>query len=158
MVGKTADGTVKKDPDYGKVRVLVYGTLKSHHYNNLVLKESGAKFLARDSVTVSNAAFIDLGGFPALVRPVTGSNKDTQTVRGEIWYGEPHMLQSCDILEGHPLFYRRSKQFSDILHRRVWVYELDEKWIAEGDDFISEHYWKPSEEEVAWWKGLKNHE
>jgi gamma-glutamylcyclotransferase (GGCT)/AIG2-like uncharacterized protein YtfP len=145
-------GAHKKDPDYGKIRVFVYGTLKMHKANNLVLRKSGAKFLGYDTITVPAAAFIDLGGFPALIWPIDGATASSQIIRGEIWYGEKEMLTSCDILEGHPLFYERKKHWSDIHRRRVWAYALKEEWISEGEDFLNEPWWQPHKIEQDFWK------
>jgi len=152
MVASKKGGADKKDPDYGKVRIFVYGTLKTQHANNIVLRKSGARFLGYDQIVVPAAAFIDLGGFPALIWPIEGSTASSQTVRGEIWYGEKEMLQSCDILEGHPLFYKRQKHWSDIHRRRVWAYALDENWISEGEDFLTEMSWRPFDIEENFWK------
>ena len=142
----------KKEPDFGQVRVFVYGTLKTKNGNNFLLRESGAKFLGFDALHLPQATFIDLGGFPAIVQPLGGTGEERQVIRGEVWYGSSEILKNLDILEGHPHFFRRSKQWSVIHNRRVWVYALPEDWIAEGEDFMDESTWKPSDEETAFWK------
>ena len=148
----TEGGSHKKDVDYGKIRLFVYGTLKKSKCNNVVLIKSDAKFLGYDTITVPNAAFMDLGGFPALVYPITGANNNSQLIRGEVWYGGQEMMKSVDILEGHPLFYRRHKHWTDRLARRVWTYSVGEDWIAEGEDFINNSWWKPEDAEKEFWK------
>ena len=145
-------GAHKKDPDYGFIRMFVYGTLKTSQPNNIVLRKSGATFLGYDSVTIPSAAFMDLGGFPAIIWPIDNSTQSSQVVRGEIWYGGPEVMKSCDILEGHPLFYQRHKHWSDLMKRRVWVYTLEESWIAEGEDFMDCTSWNSSDREEAFWK------
>jgi len=152
MVAATSGGAHKKDPDFGKVRIFVYGTLKMSKPNNIVLRKSGGTCLGYDSVTVPSGALMDMGQFPGLIHPIEGNTESSQIVKGEIWYGEPEILRSCDILEGHPLFYRRRKHWSNILKRRVWVYALNSEWIAEGEDFMSESCWQPTDLEKAFWK------
>lgn len=155
MVKASKGGAHKKDPDYGFIRIFVYGTLKKSQPNNIVLRKSGAHFLGYDSVTIASAAFLDLGGFPAIVWPIDNSQQSSQVVRGEVWYGGPEIMKSCDILEGHPLFYNRRKHWSDLLKRRVWVYTLEESWISESEDFMTELSWKPSEMENKFWDTIQ---
>lgn len=156
MVGSQKGGAHKKDPDYGKIRVFAYGTLKRGQPNNIVLRKSGGECLGFDSVSMPSGAFMDLGGFPAIIHPISNSSAASQLVRGEVWYGSQEMLKSCDILEGHPLFYRRTKVWSHLLTRRVWVYSLSEEFIAEGEDFMSEPWWKPSDHEKRFWETMED--
>lgn len=139
-------------PDFGCVRIFVYGTLKKRGPNNIVLTSSGGALLGYDQIEIPGAAFMDLDAFPAMIYPITGSNQTTQIIRGEIWYGPPTILQSCDILEGHPLFFHRYKHWSVIHKRRVWAYSLPENWISEGQDFLSDTIWDPDDIELKFWK------
>jgi len=150
---KKAGGAHKKDPDFGCIRLFVYGTLKRNKCNNRIIRAAGGQFLGYDTMTIPNGAFMDLGGFPAVVYPIEGENNKSQLVRGEVWYGGKEMMKNVDILEGHPLFYRRYKMWTDRLHRRVWVYCLSSDWIQEGEDFLAKPWWKPEEGEIKYWEG-----
>jgi len=141
----------KRPPDYGMIRLFVYGTLKQGHYNNVVLKRSGGKFLGYDKIVLDNAAFVSLGFCPACVYPITAAGNDTQAICGEIWYGNQEMIKSCDILEGHPEFFRRSKQWSTIHERRCWMYSLEESWLSEATDFLDKSIWEPKKQEREFW-------
>ena len=141
---------VKRADDHGKVRLFVYGTLKAGHGNHTLLEEAGAKFLGYDAIRFNNAVFLDLGGFPATIRV---SQVCPQLVRGEIWYGENNLLDSIDMLEGHPHFFRRTKERTVIHDRNCWVYTIpDENWMSEGEDFMEQSFWKPQEKEQSFWK------
>ncbi len=153
MTTKKAD----RQPDYGQVRLLVYGTLKQGHYNNTLLKNAGAKFMGYDYLNIPNATFIDFGGFPALVHPLVGASKDKQIICGELWYGYSDILKSCDILEGHPDFFHRTKQRSEIFDRKCWVYTLKEEWIGEAVEFVDGEVWKPEKAEKLFWTKFKSH-
>ena len=118
----------------------------------MVLAQSGAKFIGYDYIDVQGGVFMDLGAFPALVWPIEGSQNDSQIIQGEVWYGPSEALKSCDILEGHPLFFSRSKHWTKIHRKRAWVYSLPETWIAEGTDFLNGEAWKPDEIEEQFWK------
>ena len=148
---KKSGGAHKKDPDYGSIRLFVYGTLKRNKCNNSLIRNADGKFLCYDTVTLDHAAFMDLGGFPAAVHPIEGQDK-SQVIRGEVWYGGKDMMKSVDILEGHPLFYRRYKKWTDISKRRVWIYCLSENWIQEGEDFLAKPWWKPEDGEKEYWE------
>jgi gamma-glutamylcyclotransferase (GGCT)/AIG2-like uncharacterized protein YtfP len=152
MVTSKKEGAKKDvDPDYGQVRLFVYGTLKKNHPNNIILRRAGAKFLGNDSITIKGT-FINMGHFPAMLWPVNGEGVKEEKIKGEIWYGEQEMLKSTDILEGYPLFFDRVKQWSDILQRRVWVYYLKEEWFNEATDFIEDGMWKPQPAEKLYWE------
>lgn len=143
--------TKKKEKDYGDAKIFVYGTLKQRGCNNMVLKLAGAHFLGYDYIDVQGGVFMDLGAFPALVWPIEGSQADSQIIQGEVWYGPAEALKSCDILEGHPLFFSRSKHWTKIHRKRAWVYSLPETWIAEGNDFLTGAAWKPDKIEQEFW-------
>lgn len=150
MVGTSKK--TKKDPDYGKIRIFVYGTLKKGRPNNPVLKYAGAEFLGYDSITL-DASFVDMGHFPAIIHHSDPAEKDEQaTIFGEVWFGSQDIIKSTDVLEGYPLFFSRIKMFTDILHKRVWVYVLHEDWFAEVDQFVDPLIWQPDQNENKYWK------
>jgi gamma-glutamylcyclotransferase (GGCT)/AIG2-like uncharacterized protein YtfP len=136
--------------DEGKVRVFVYGTLKEGHPNNLVLRNSGAKLLAFETIT---GPFImhDLGGIPAVIHDDSG---EQNTIKGMVYYGDEEMLAACDMLEGHPNFYKREKVWSDLLKRRVWVYTMQEAWEGNAQDICEDGLWAPTEKETAFWSNF----
>ncbi len=85
---------------------MVYGTLKSGHGNNRLLKT--AKFIGQ-CLTVDKFVLMDFGGFPGLF-PQTKGFEPTQ-VQGELWEMDDGdgTLDRLDALEGHPNWYRRTK-------------------------------------------------
>lgn len=150
---KKTGGAHRKDPDFGMIRLFVYGTLKRGKCNNSLIRHNDGLFLDYDTVTLDSGAFMDLGGFPAAIYPVEGGDANkSQVIRGEIWYGGKDMMKSVDILEGHPLFYRRYKMWTDRLRRRVWIYCLNDSWIQEGEDFLAKPWWKPEDGEREFWE------
>ena len=146
----------KGSPDYGSVRLFVYGTLKKGHSNNIVLKSVGAKFLGYDALILPDHSFVDFGGFPGVIRHSKSSSSSSnfvdQVLLGEVYYGNCEMLKSCDILEGHPSFFKRTKQWTTIHNRRVWVYTLGEDWVGEAMDFMKKLSWNARTEEKEFWQ------
>lgn len=137
--------------DIGKVRVFVYGTLKEGHPNNLVLKNSNANLLSYDTIT-GPYIMHDLGGIPAVIHSAPG---DFNTIRGMIYYGDEDMLAACDMLEGHPNFYKRTKVWSDMLKRRVWVYMMDSVWEENAEDILADGLWAPTQKETDFWSSVE---
>lgn len=152
MVTRGTSKKSKKDPDYGKIRIFVYGTLKRGRANNAVLKQSGAEFLGYDKITV-DGSFVDMGHFPAVImhNEDSDSNPDKTTIFGEVWYGTQDIIKSCDVLEGYPLFFDRQKMWSDIMRKRVWVYTLHEDWFAEVNTFLEPPIWQADKSETVFW-------
>ena len=140
----------KGQPDYGNIRVFVYGTLKTKNGNNALLREAGARFLGYDYVEVPRAKFLDLGFFPGVIQPI--QDGDTAIVRGEIWYGPQEILTNLDIMEGHPNFFRREKVWSKIHERRCWMYSLPERHLDESTDEVQQGLWRPSKDEERFWE------
>jgi len=134
--------------DKGQVRVFVYGTLKSRHCNNLVLKESNAELLGRDSIT-GNFALAQIGGLPAVFD--TLEDDGISTVRGEIWAGDEDMLAACDMLECHPTWYKRRKMISDRLNKRVWVYIMTDQCVTLELQWLDEGLYNPTADEKRYW-------
>ena len=108
--------------DKGKIRVFVYGSLKSQHGNNVLLQEVEATCLGYDSIT-GDFTMISFGGFPGIVRTTTDP-KSVKTIFGELWMTNEEGLKALDMLEGHPNFYERFRYRTDVLDRRAWMYTL----------------------------------
>lgn len=144
---------VKQDtpPDKGMIRVFVYGTLKTKHYNNVLLRNTHARFLGHDSITLMGAQFVDFTGFPGIIHPVS-DYKNTQTICGEVWYGNQEMLDTLDVLEGHPTFFERTKTHTNIHNRKVWYYRLPETELEFASDILTDGIWKPQDAEKTFWK------
>ena len=149
----------------GQIRVFVYGTLKEGHANHGLLANADATFLGYDSIT-GPVRMTDMVGFPGVFRPseMKGEERNDdgtltpQSMRGEVWAMEPEGLNSVDMLEGHPTFYRREKWWTDG-QKRVWVYLLSPASVKRGEERgwldperrIHEGIWRPSIEEKKHW-------
>jgi gamma-glutamylcyclotransferase (GGCT)/AIG2-like uncharacterized protein YtfP len=134
----------------GKVRVFVYGSLKRGHPNNVVLKScTGAQCIGVDYIE-GKFDLLDFGPFPALAwdDDVKGDNK----VYGEVWAGDEEMLAACDLLEGHPTFYKRQKVWTKLNEVRAWVYVINNDWRDEADDIVTSGLWHPTDNELKVWK------
>lgn len=143
------DNDTNEPLDKGMIRVFVYGTLKGGHSNHVLMHNSGAIFLGRDSITGLFKMY-DMGTFPAVITRIDGP---TAIIRGEVWAMEPEGLATLDLLEGHPHFYARRKLWTDRMNKRVWVYFLVSKFGDEAtdDDEITTCIWNPNEAEQAYW-------
>lgn len=134
--------------DKGKIRVLVYGTLKDGHSNHILMEEADATFIGYDSVTGPFRMF-DLGAIPAVVDAPDFEN----VVRGELYSIDSEGLAALDMLEGHPNFYARRKLVTDVHNRRAWMYMLTStNWLHEGSDIEADGLWHPSDHEKKFWK------
>jgi gamma-glutamylaminecyclotransferase len=137
---------VKEPSDKGKIRVLVYGTLKKGHSNHILLEEADAEFIGYDSVT-GHFGLCDMGAIPAVV-----DSTDISTVKGELWAIGPEGLASLDLLEGHPNLYARRKLVTDIHERRAWIYMLQAtNWLPASPAYAKGGLWKSSDEEIDFW-------
>jgi len=137
-----------KAKDNGKIRVLVYGTLKRDHSNHDLMEAAGAEFLGYDSVTGPYTVY-DLGGLPAAV---DSKLEKPRRVRGEMYTITPEGLASLDMMEGHPNLYRRRKLFTDVMQKRVWVYFLHAtQHLHEDVNEAVSGLWRPSKEESRYW-------
>ena len=145
---------VKEDWDKGLIRILVYGTLKKGHANHRILEEAGATFMGYDSVT-GPFRMCDMVGFPGVYRPTELPRKEMR-LRGELWAMEPEGLAACDMLEGHPNFYRREKWWTD-QGARAWMYIISHRFLAQAPTFtdtkddLPAGIWHPSKDEEAFW-------
>lgn len=151
-----ADKT-KEFNDKGKIRLLVYGTLKGGHGNHQLLKCANAHFMHYDSIT-GPFRMNHMVGFPGIFRlPESDLKRPDHTMKGEVWAVEPEGLAAIDMLEGHPNFYRREKMWTD-KNTRVWVYLMSPGVCSRRPDLMDEErrvkdgIWSANKEEQAYWK------
>ena len=135
--------------DTGMVRIVVYGTLKQGHCNHLLLTESDAQLLGKDTIT-GRYFLSSMGGLPGLFDS-DDSDDDFTVIKGEVWGGDEEMLAAVDMLEGHPRFYQRRKVWSDLLKKRVWVYFLHDTWEGIAQDVVTDGLWNPTDAEKTFW-------
>ena len=78
-------------------------------------------------------------------------------IRGEIYAIDTEGLAALDMLEGHPHLYRRSKHWTDLQKKRVWVYRLvSERFKPNNTDRRVGGIWKGSPEENKFWLQQKS--
>lgn len=138
-------------PDRGDIRIFVYGTLKTQHGNNVLLQNCNARCLGYDTIK-GPFYMVSMGGFPAIVP--TDNPAEENTIYGEVWYGDDDMLTSCDLLEGHPVWYRRQKVRTTFLERNVWVYVMPTLYEKIALDVIPGGMWRPTPKETAHWSKM----
>lgn len=132
----------------GKIRVLVYGTLKQGQANHPLLDHSGADFLGYDAVK-ANLTMWDLGAMPAAV-----ASEDETLIRGELYAVDDDTLAALDMLEGQPFLFQRRKHWLHIRTTKAWVYELISLDLMEGNDDAEEckaGIWTGTAEERRFW-------
>lgn len=109
--------------------VFVYGTLKSGHGNNRLLRWSKFKGVA---TTENQYVLLDLG-IPFLIHGSEVENTELlHHVRGELWKLEDEYdLAALDSLESHPNWYYRS-----LIHTNLgtaWVYFMPDMKLDTND-------------------------
>jgi len=114
--------------------VFVYGTLKSGHGNNRILKWGDAVLLGDYVTEYPYPMFVS--GLPYLMER-RGEGKH---VIGEVWACDWHTVADMDRLEGHPSFYRRKaivvRNINNERRNNAWVYFYQgnincEKYVSE---------------------------
>lgn len=86
--------------------VFVYGTLKSSHHNNRLLRN--AKFLG-EGIT-SDKYQTSCSGIPFVMHPsIDVEEKENHFVVGELYEVDHETLYDLDSLEGHPGWYKREE-------------------------------------------------
>ena len=136
--------------DRGKIRILVYGSLKQACGNHALMTRIEATWIGYDSIT-GNFAMMSFGGYPGVVRMVTES---PTTVFGELYSIDEEGLAALDLLESHPNWYERLKFRTDIHDRRAWMYTLPP---AEGYldpsryNSVPATIWQPTQDEITFW-------
>lgn len=135
------------EPNTQGIRVFVYGTLKSGHSNwSHYLDNDRCTHLGRCTVTGPYTMY-SLGFFPA-VAEVEGA-EDSEIV-GEVFLVDQDVLDSLDILEGHPDWYKRKQV--DTPWKKAWMYvmPIGETGIDNDDAIIESGCWNQSPEEKEW--------
>jgi gamma-glutamylcyclotransferase (GGCT)/AIG2-like uncharacterized protein YtfP len=82
------------------MKLFVYGTLKSGHYNHRAISMDKQNRLIFDDAFIQGQMF-DLGAYPAV--DIYGD----KVVKGELWDISPETLNRLDHIEGHPHHYLR---------------------------------------------------
>ena len=96
-------------------KLFVYGTLKKQHSRNNIL---GAASFIREIKTLPNYTMIDLGAFPGIL------DLGTNVIYGELYEVDDSTLEVCDLIEGHPNFYKRIEiELNN--NATAWCYVLD---------------------------------
>lgn len=92
------------------MKIFVYGTLQRGMYNNSTIDR---EFIEKiEPATIKGRLFmVEKATFPAVIIPE--SKKDCYEIKGELFFIKDEFadkaLTVCDILEGHPVFYKRRK-------------------------------------------------
>jgi len=87
--------------------IFVYGTLMSMFGNHRLISRSKNSMFIGKATTNEMFSMYSLGQFPAVLRPIVGSNKTK--IKGEVWKVDDDTLKNLDRLENHPTWYKREK-------------------------------------------------
>jgi len=127
----------------------VYGTLKQAHPNHVLLKSNGVRFLGYDSVS-GPFLMLSAGGFPGVAMD-EDRIKGVNTIYGEAYSIDEDTLRSCDLLEGHPRWYRRIKWTTDVLDKKTWIYTWPWEHVGRTEPLVY-GVWRPKAAETEAWK------
>lgn len=106
-----------------KVKVFVYGTLKSGHMNNVLL--TGASFLGKATAVARWAMVDNLGG--STYPYVLGKHYNGNFIVGEVYEVDSDTKEVLDILEGVPSHYMEDEiyvQYADGRTDKAIIYTL----------------------------------
>jgi gamma-glutamylaminecyclotransferase len=106
------------------MKLFVYGSLKRGYWNNILLEQINAHFLA-DVMTEPIWTLRDVGAFPAL------ESGGQNVVSGELWEVPEAGLQFVDALEGHPNWYHRES---------ISVIDSETGEIIEAQTYVNNRY------------------
>lgn len=125
-----------------KLRVFVYGTLKSGRTNHPAVE--GSVFLGRATIK-GPYALINLGWYPAIVE---NEQLVEREIGGEVYEIDHDTLATLDMIEGHPSYYERVKAMTS-LGCKAWVYRLT------GSEYlnrsrVTDLFWDMNADERAW--------
>lgn len=84
-------------------KVFVYGTLKSNHGNNGLLRRGGAEPLGKALTATDEYDMYRPTGFPYVLM------EGTHTISGELYEVDDQCMRSLDGLEGYPNHYDRKE-------------------------------------------------
>lgn len=122
-------------------KVFVYGTLKREFGNNCAIEDG--EFLGLATIT-GPYGFVNLGWYPAVAKlPDDGP---VRQIGGEVWEIESNLLDQCDMIEGHPSYYRREKVETTL--GKAWVYMLPAQYA--DAELVETLFWRQSQEENEW--------
>ena len=96
--------------------VFVYGTLKEGYGNHYLLEKS---------IKVSKATTMDKYGMYESGIPYVIKSENTTQIKGEVYLVDTQTFSNLDILEGHPIAYRREKikvLLDDNRKATAWIY------------------------------------
>lgn len=119
--------------------LFVYGSLKHGYHNHFLLENS--KFITT-GLTYPKFDMVSFDLFPAVIP------QGKFRISGEIYQISRKTLAEIDVIEGHPIFYRREMTAICINkneHKSCWIYVLQSsdcyiEKIAENDEGIK--LWK----------------
>jgi gamma-glutamylcyclotransferase (GGCT)/AIG2-like uncharacterized protein YtfP len=124
-----------------KLRVFVYGTLKSGRTNHEVL--AGNTQVGRATIK-GTFDFVNLGWYPAVIEHDKAAERE---IGGEVWEIDQDTLATLDMIEGHPSFYERRKVRTS-LGFNAWCYFLTPDF---GDrPHVTTLFWGQNDEENQW--------
>ena len=129
------------------IHVFVYGSLKEGHPNHGVLK--GSTFIGRTYIQ-GDYTMLDLGYFPGVVN-LSGAGDGR--IFGEVYTVDLDGLNSLDILEGHPDYFKREHLSTEF--GRAWMYQLPDEY-AEHYPTIKSGQWTPTKAERKFWAEQKD--
>jgi gamma-glutamylcyclotransferase (GGCT)/AIG2-like uncharacterized protein YtfP len=132
--------------------VFVYGTLKKGLGNHRRLDNDDSTYLGRAHIK-GNYCMVDLG-FPAVIDFENNVPDDINCVPiiGEVWQISAAVLDSLDMLEGHPLFYTRRK-VDTLTFKKAWCYFAPREWVTERNyPIIPSGIFMPVPEELEYAK------
>lgn len=123
----------------GKIRVFVYGTLKTGRGNNRwFLSDSTLRGRARID---GQWRMVDLGGFPAVLQCADEAKRTP--ICGEVWLVDKDTMRELDRLEGYPEFYKREPVVTAF--GPAWMYCMGEDAIEAPP--VPAGLWRPTPEE-----------
>ena len=118
-----------------RILLFVYGTLKRGLSNHRRLE---GQSLVGEATTKDAYQLWDLGPFPAL----TKEGPEPSRINGELYEIDQGCLDSCDLLEGHPNFYKRFKITVEVggVACKAWCYFILQRHRVEHAKPITESW------------------
>ncbi|KAJ3443941.1 gamma-glutamylaminecyclotransferase [Anaeramoeba flamelloides] len=89
--------------------IFVYGSLLSGHYNNKKFLQK-VKPICKTEIKANSYVMFSLGKYPGVCRIFQQDQKGYGTIKGEIYQINHETLKLLDELEGHPDWYKRTKE------------------------------------------------
>ena len=127
-----------------KLRVFVYGTLKSGRTNHGAV--DGSILLGRATIK-GPFRFVNLGWYPGIVENEQVLERE---IGGEVYEIDHDTLATLDMIEGHPSFYERRKVQTS-LGCKAWCYFLPNEYVDRPK--VESLFWNQDEDEEEWSTG-----